>query len=76
MGVRTVQQLPGQLPLASLREAGLLRAEPLSFLSVLRPDTCLGRKMRLKRQSQAVWCLGKCLSPQGHSQQPRPEALF
>lgn len=40
MGVRTIQQLPGQLPLASLREAGLLRAEHLSFLSVLRPDTC------------------------------------
>lgn len=44
VGVRTIQQLPDQLPLASLREAGLLRAEHLSFLSVLRPDTCFRAK--------------------------------
>lgn len=42
--VRTSWHLPGQLPLASPREAGLLRAEHLSFLSVLRPDTCSGAK--------------------------------
>lgn len=41
---RAIQHLPGQLPLPSWREAGLLGAGYLSLFLALWPDPCSGER--------------------------------